>query len=125
MSLTFLAYLFASSHFVVERDLVLVSIFLPVAGGACVIEVLGDPMRPAIGNGVAVGVIPLGDANLVGFLGVVVVGGALGAGAGVGVASLAEAFGHNCFHIGTGKRVGCLRWFGIFSGWGGGCLGIA
>ena len=55
----------ASVHFVVEGGLILMSLLLAFAGATAVGEVLGDAMRPAVGDGLAYLVVSLGDADFV------------------------------------------------------------
>ena len=60
----------AAVHFVVEGRVVLVALLLAFTGHAGVSQVLGDAVGPAVGDGVFVAVISLGDFDFWDFLGV-------------------------------------------------------
>ena len=61
----------ASVHFVVEGGLILMSLLLAFAGATVMGEVLGDAMRPAVGDGLAFFVVSLGDFDFVAGFGLV------------------------------------------------------
>ena len=60
-----LAALGASTHLVGEGGIVLVAFFLPFAILAVVLEIPGDTVGPAVGDGSSDGIVSLGNEGLV------------------------------------------------------------